>query len=163
MAVRIASNHWDLAVETHNTNHPDADHLCADLSAVDPRRFRAPTCWASPECTNHSVAGPQARRRATDLFGEVLPDAAAERSRATMWDVPRFAEAHRYQAVIVENVVDAWHWSRPGVADGDGQPRLRPPRGVLELDARAGVRPAPAVAGPHVRGVLAERQPAAGD
>jgi len=27
-----------------------------------------------------------------------------------MWDVPRFAEIHRYQAVIVENVVDAWHW-----------------------------------------------------
>ncbi|EUA31239.1 putative type II restriction-modification system DNA cytosine-specific methylase [Mycobacterium xenopi 3993] len=48
MAVRIASNHWDLAVETHNTNHPDADHLCADLSAVDPRRFRAPTCCGQP-------------------------------------------------------------------------------------------------------------------
>lgn len=112
VAVRIASNHWDLAVETHNTNHPDADHLCADLSAVDPRRFpRTDLLWASPECTNHSVA--RGRKRADaqpDLFGEVLPDAAAERSRATMWDVPRFAEAHRYQAVIVENVVDAWHW-----------------------------------------------------
>lgn len=112
VTVRIASNHWDLAVETHNTNHPDADHLCADLSAVDPRRFpRTDLLWASPECTNHSVA--KGRKRADaqpDLFGEVLPDAAAERSRATMWDVPRFAEAHRYQAVIVENVVDAWHW-----------------------------------------------------
>lgn len=110
--VRIASNHWDLAVETHNTNHPDADHLCADLSAVDPRRLpRTDLLWASPECTNHSVA--RGKKRADsqpDLFGEVLPDAAAERSRATMWDVPRFAEAHRYQAVIVENVVDAWHW-----------------------------------------------------
>lgn len=110
--VRIASNHWDLAVETHNTNHPDADHLCADLSAIDPRRFpRTDILWASPECTNHSVA--KGRKRADaqpDLFGEVLPDAAAERSRATMWDVPRFTEIHRYQAVIVENVVDAWHW-----------------------------------------------------
>jgi DNA (cytosine-5)-methyltransferase 1 len=110
--VRIASNHWDLAVETHNTNHPDADHMCADLSAVDPRRFpRTDLLWASPECTNHSVA--KGRKRVDnqpDLFGDVLPDAAAERSRATMWDVPRFAEAHRYQAVIVENVVDAWHW-----------------------------------------------------
>jgi DNA (cytosine-5)-methyltransferase 1 len=112
VTVRIASNHWDLAVETHNTNHPNADHLCADLSAVDPRRFpRTDLLWASPECTNHSVA--KGRKRADaqpDLFGDVLPDAAAERSRATMWDVPRFAEAHRYQAVIVENVVDAWHW-----------------------------------------------------
>lgn len=112
VSVRIASNHWDLAVETHNTNHPDADHLCADLSQIDPRRFpRTDILWASPECTNHSVA--KGRKRADaqpDLFGEVLPDAAAERSRATMWDVPRFAEAHRYSAVIVENVVDAWHW-----------------------------------------------------
>lgn len=110
--VRIASNHWDLAVETHNMNHPDADHLCADLSAVDPRRFpRTDILWASPECTNHSVARGRKRDDAQpDLFGEVLPDAAAERSRATMWDVPRFAEHHRYRAVIVENVVDAWHW-----------------------------------------------------
>jgi len=112
VTVRVASNHWDLAVETHNTNHPNADHVCADLSQIDPRRFpRTDILWASPECTNHSVA--KGRKRADaqpDLFDEVLPDAAAERSRATMWDVPRFAEAHRYSAVIVENVVDAWHW-----------------------------------------------------
>lgn len=110
--VRIASNHWDLAVQTHNTNHPDADHLCADLSQIDPRYFpKTDILWASPECTNHSVAKGKKREGAQpDLFGEVLPDAAAERSRATMWDVPRFAEIHRYQAVIVENVVDAWHW-----------------------------------------------------
>lgn len=112
VSVRIASNHWDLAVETHNTNHPDADHLCADLSQISPRYFpRTDILWASPECTNHSVA--KGRKRAgaqPDLFGEVLPDAAAERSRATMWDVPRFAEHHRYEAVVVENVVDAWHW-----------------------------------------------------
>ncbi|WP_411815512.1 DNA cytosine methyltransferase [Gordonia sp. SND2] len=110
--VRVASNHWELAVETHNSNHPDADHICADLSQIDPRYF-PPTdiLWASPECTNHSVA--KGRKRAgnqPDLFGEVLPDAAAERSRATMWDVPRFAEHHQYQAIIVENVVDAARW-----------------------------------------------------
>lgn len=112
ISVRIASNHWNLAVETHNTNHPTADHICADLSQTDPRYFpRTDLLWASPECTNHSVA--KGRRRVDaqpDLFGDVLPDAAAERSRATMWDVPRFTEVHRYSAVIVENVVDAWHW-----------------------------------------------------
>ena len=110
--IRIASNHWELAVETHGANHPTADHLCADLSQVNPRYFpRTDILWASPECTNHSVAKGKKRADAQpDLFGEVLPDAAAERSRATMWDVPRFTEAHRYEAVIVENVVDAWHW-----------------------------------------------------
>lgn len=110
--VRLAANHWTLAVETHNTNHPDADHDCADLSQVDPRRY--PTtdiAWLSPSCTNHSLAQSVARQsQQPDLFGETLPDAAAERSRATMWDVIRFAEHHRYRAIIVENVVEAHAW-----------------------------------------------------
>lgn len=114
VSIRVASNHWQLAVDTHNTNHQDADHVCADLTQIDPRYF--PTTdllWASPECTNHSIA--RGRKRAQDgigpdLFGEGLPDEAAQRSRATMWDVPRFAEVHQYQSVIVENVVDAANW-----------------------------------------------------
>lgn len=110
--VRMASNHWQKAVDVHNSNHPDADHLCADLSQVDPRYF--PTTdllWASPECTNHSQAKGRKRVSAEpDLFGETLPDEAAERSRATMWDVVRFTEHHAYRAIIVENVVDAARW-----------------------------------------------------
>lgn len=115
VTVRMAANHWDLAIETHNTNHPDTDHDSADISQVDPRRYpRTDILWASPECTNHSQA--KGRKRATpqaelDLWeAPPLPDAAAERSRATMWDVPRFAEHHRYQAIVVENVVDAYRW-----------------------------------------------------
>lgn len=112
VSVRVASNHWNLAVDTHNENHPDADHICADLSQIDPRLFpRTDILWASPECTNHSVArGVKRADSQPDLFDEVLPEAAAERSRATMWDVVRFAERHHYRAVLVENVVDAWHW-----------------------------------------------------
>ena len=113
VSVRMAANHWTLAIETHNTNHPTTDHACADISQVDPRLFpRTDILWASPECTNHSVAkGVKRNLDATpDLFGEVLPDAAADRSRATMWDVPRFAEHHQYKAIITENVVDAAKW-----------------------------------------------------
>lgn len=116
--VRMAANHWDLAVETHNTNLPHADHDVADISQVDPRRY--PTTdllWASPECTNHSQARGVKRSadRTPDLFGNTLPDAAAERSRATMWDVPRFIEAMKlrgkpYKAFVVENVVDVRYW-----------------------------------------------------
>lgn len=111
--VRMAANHWRLAVDTHNTNHPQADHDCADISQTDPRRYpRTDILWASPECTNHSQA--KGRKRGADnqpdLFGEILPDEAAERSRATMWDVLRFAEVHRYRAIIVENVVDVRDW-----------------------------------------------------
>ena len=69
----MAANHWQLAVDTHNTNHPDADHDCADISQVDPRRYpRTDLLWASPECTNHSQAkGTQAQSTPQpDLFGD---------------------------------------------------------------------------------------------
>jgi DNA (cytosine-5)-methyltransferase 1 len=114
--VVMAANHWDKAIETHAANFPDTEHDCADISQVDPRRYkRTRVLWASPECTNHSVAKGKSRklqrdRYQPDLFGETLPDEAAERSRATMWDVPRFAEHHRYDAIIVENVVEAAKW-----------------------------------------------------
>jgi DNA (cytosine-5)-methyltransferase 1 len=107
-----AMNHWQKAIDVHNANHPNAQHICADISQFEPRLL-APTdlLWASPECTNHSVAKGVRRQDAQpDLFEETLPSEAAERSRATMWDVPRFTEAHGYQAIIVENVVDARHW-----------------------------------------------------
>ncbi len=112
VTVRVASNHWQLAVDTHNTNHPGADHICADLSQIDPAYFpRTDLGWFSPSCTKHSIA--QGKKRADtqpDLFGDILPDAAAERSRATMWDVVRFSEYHAYDAVIVENVVEVATW-----------------------------------------------------
>lgn len=104
--IRMAANHLPLAVKTHNTNHPEADHDCADISQVDPRRY--PTTdilWASPECTNHSQAKGKSRKNRTKE-----QDDAEERSRATMWDVIRFTEHHRYKAIIVENVVEAACW-----------------------------------------------------
>lgn len=112
VSVRVASNHWDLAIETHNSNHPDADHIQADLSTTDPRYFpTSDLLWASPECTNHSRAkGRKLDTLQNSLWDETLPDAAAERSRATMWDVVRFTEVHRYRLVFVENVVEVADW-----------------------------------------------------
>lgn len=112
VTVRAAANHWQLAVNVHNANHENADHICADISQIDPRYFpHSDLLWASPSCTNHSQAkGVKRDTGQPDLFGETLPDEAAERSRATMWDVPRFTEYHQYQAIIVENVVDAAKW-----------------------------------------------------
>ena len=97
--VKVAANHWALAVEVHNANHQDAMHVQADISEYDPRLIpRTDIAWLSPSCTNHSIAQGKSRREidaAPDLFGEVLPDAAAERSRSTMWDVVRYSEYHR--------------------------------------------------------------------
>jgi DNA (cytosine-5)-methyltransferase 1 len=115
--VVIAANHWDQAIESHQINHPETDHSNADITQVNPGFFpRTDILWASPECTNHSVAKGVKRQRAVedalfDLDGTAkLPDEAANRSRATMWDVPRFAEHHQYRAIIIENVVDAAKW-----------------------------------------------------
>ena len=113
IGVSLAMNHWKLAIETHSTNFPDTDHDCADMSAVDPRRYTsADILITSPECTNHSLAkGVKRKYQETNtLFGNITIDPSAERSRATMWDVPRFAEIHNYKLIIVENVVDARSW-----------------------------------------------------
>jgi len=112
--VRMALNHWKLAIETHNTNFPDTDHDCTDISACDPRRYPSTDVLiTSPECTTHSPAGGSRHRikPQRDLF---IPssddDAATQRSRATMWDVPRFAEFHDYNIIIAENVVEVLRW-----------------------------------------------------
>jgi DNA (cytosine-5)-methyltransferase 1 len=112
LEVRLAMNHWALAIETHNTNFPNVDHDCTDISAVDPRRYPSTDILiTSPECTNHSLAKGKPRRYyEQDLFGNNQLDPSEERSRATMWDVPRFAEYHDYRMIVVENVVDAARW-----------------------------------------------------
>ena len=110
--IRLALNHWELAIRTHNENFPDVDHDCADMSAVDPRRYHSTDFLiTSPECTNHTIAkGVPRQAYKKDLFGNTLIRQEDERSRATMWDVPRFAEYHGYNIIVVENVVDAAKW-----------------------------------------------------
>lgn len=117
--VVIAANHWPLAIQSHQINHPNTDHSQADISQVNPAYFpKTHVLWGSPECTNHSIAKGVKRQRQQDqaLFEldgtRPLPDEAANRSRATMWDIPRFAEHHRYMAIILENVVDAYRWDQ---------------------------------------------------
>ncbi len=117
--VVIAANHWAKAIESHQINHPETDHSQADISQVEPRYFpRTHVLWGSPECTNHSIAKGVKRHQSRELglfeLDGTRPqeDEAANRSRATMWDIPRFAEHHRYMAIILENVVDAARWDQ---------------------------------------------------
>lgn len=116
--VRIAINHWQLAIDTHNLNLPHVDHDLMDMALADPRRYPATDiAWFSPECTTWSQANSAvqdfARPDDPSLFDDdrPLPKAAVVRSRALMEDVPRFAEHHRYRAVIVENVTDILKWT----------------------------------------------------
>lgn len=108
--VTLAINHWDVAIDVHQPHFPNARHDCADISQADPRRYpRTDILIASPECTNHSQARGVSRRKQDQTLWDA-PDPAAERSRATMWDVVRFTEQMHYLAVIVENVVEASQW-----------------------------------------------------
>lgn len=115
--VRIAANHWPTAIETHQANHPDTEHDCADISQVDPRRYpRTDLLWASPSCTHHSRAQGKRRGHGLGLFDRqpaTLAELVAlepDRARATMHDVIRFAEHHRYETVITENVPEVTDW-----------------------------------------------------
>lgn len=135
--VSLAANHWRLAVDVHNANHPTTRHACVDLHMEDPRNFpRTDILWASPECTKWSVANSKARALSVEMGGDPslfddVPDGLISegedeisRSRLLMFDVLRFVEHHRYRAVIVENVVDiatqakytrAWELWRQGL------------------------------------------------
>jgi DNA (cytosine-5)-methyltransferase 1 len=118
--IKMAANHWQLAVDVHNRNHPDADHAAVDLHEEDPRYFpRTDILWASPECTKWSQASGGKYAAVTSfLDGDLLellnpelveedPETAiVQRSRLLMFDVLRFAEHHRYKAMVIENVVD---------------------------------------------------------
>lgn len=110
--VVLAMNHWKLAIESHAVNFPATDHAIADISQADPRKFpRTRLAWFSPECTRHSQAqGKKLENQTPDMFGDTLPDEAAERSRSTMSDVVRFSRVHRYDAVFVENVIEVVKW-----------------------------------------------------
>lgn len=117
--VVISANHWRLAVDVHQANHPDTLHACVDLHLEDPRRFpKTDILWASPECTKWSVANSKAKALSVEMGGDPsLFDAVPveletgdedeiSRSRLLMFDVLRFVEHHHYRAVVVENVVD---------------------------------------------------------
>lgn len=121
LRVIMAANHSRHAIDTHQANHPDTRHDCADISQVVPQRYpKTDILWGSPECTNHSGAKGKKRDHGEwddGLFAPDGTDEAAIRSRATMWDMPRFAEAHEYPIIIVENVVESRWWgpkARPG-------------------------------------------------
>lgn len=121
--VRLAVNHWPLAIETHNYNHPTTDHDVANVARTDPKRYPCTDfAWFSPECTHWSIARGdkcdydlQSEQLTMDVFSEEeeTPEAreARWRSRMLMTDVVRFSRHHNYKGVIVENVPDILKWA----------------------------------------------------
>lgn len=104
-----AVNHWPVAIETHETNHPAARSLCTGVDAVNPRDLfgeeELDLLWASPECTHHSVA----------RGGKPIND----QSRSTAWCVVRWAADLRPPVILVENVPEFETW---GPIGSNGRP-----------------------------------------
>lgn len=105
----VGANHWARAIETVAANYSDAELLCTDINHYDMRRLpKTRVLWASVICTELSPAGGNKKVRgqlSLEEHGHV-PKAAYERTRACALDVVRATEVHRYDAVVVENVVE---------------------------------------------------------
>lgn len=107
----LGANHSPRSIETVSTNHQYADFLCTDINHYDMRRLpRTRILWASVICTETSPAGGHQAHHgqgilALEELGHV-PNDVYERTRACALDVVRAAEVHRYEAIVVENVVE---------------------------------------------------------
>lgn len=112
--VRLAANHDQTSIATHSANHPNTEHLCADLQTIDFRFLpRTRALWASPICTELSPGGGKKKKQQGPSLWEEhghVPDAAFERTRVTFWEVLRAAEVWPYEVIMLENVVEAFDW-----------------------------------------------------
>jgi len=105
----LAINHWDVAIQTHTRNHPEARHICWPIEQISPKRVipgrRLDLLCASPECTHHSIA----------RGGMPVSD----QKRAGAWEICRWATEIRIDNIIVENVREFMGW---GPIGQNGQP-----------------------------------------
>lgn len=94
-----AGNHWELAVEVHQLNHPGTAHACQDLRQADWTTLPDyDLLLAAPACQGHSTASQPKRRAYHDAL------------RATAMAVVDCADVTEPAAIIVENVPAFTRW-----------------------------------------------------
>ncbi|MEW5874119.1 MAG: DNA cytosine methyltransferase [Candidatus Zixiibacteriota bacterium] len=105
--VRIAAgfDSWEVAGKIYQDNFPRTKFFLGRVEDHKPsplkrRLGRIDLILASPECTNHSPAKGKAPR--------------CELSRATAFQVVRYAEAFQPRWILIENVVSMRNWTRYG-------------------------------------------------
>lgn len=107
-----AVNHWDVAIETHARNHPEAEHHCSNLYRLAPRaavpRGRLDLLMASPTCTYHSRARGGRPISRQQRYGRMTPT-----------QVVRWADELRAKTLLVENVPEFMDW---GPVHGEQRP-----------------------------------------
>ncbi len=105
----VVINHWPIAIQTQQRNHPHVRSLCTGLEAVDPRVVvpggHLHLLIAAPECTHHSTA----------RGGRPMND----QSRASAWLVLRWIELLKIDHLLLENVPEFRSW---GPLDAKGRP-----------------------------------------
>lgn len=103
----IAINHDAVAIAMHAVNHPDTEHYCSDIWAVDPMTVRpgepVGLIWASPDCKHFSKAkgGKPKDRNIRDLA----------------WVAVDWAEKRKPDVIVIENVEEFRTW---GPLDNEG-------------------------------------------
>lgn len=100
--VAVANNHDDVALAAHAAMHPHTRHIRGDIFDVDPlvatNGRPVKNLWASPDCTDHSVAKGGAPR--------------SPRVRSLPWQVCRWIAKTDAENVYVENVREIRNWTR---------------------------------------------------
>jgi len=96
----VAVNHWPVAIETHQRNHPGARHFCQDVNAAKPADLvpegKLDLLMASPTCTFHSRA-----RGAKPIN---------DQGRMDPWAIVHWATELRVKRILVENVPEFVEW-----------------------------------------------------
>ena len=96
----VCVNHWPVAIETHQKNHPEARHYVQDISAVRPHLVvpegYLDLLMASPTCTHHSVA----------RGGKPTSD----QQRSDPWHIITWLTELRVKRIIIENVWEFIGW-----------------------------------------------------
>jgi DNA (cytosine-5)-methyltransferase 1 len=96
----VCVNHWPVAIDTHQRNHPEARHYVQDISTVRPH-ILVPEGYldllmASPTCTHHSVA----------RGGKPTSD----QQRSDPWHIITWLTELRVKRMIIENVWEFCGW-----------------------------------------------------
>lgn len=96
----VAVNHWQIAIDTHQRNHPKVRHFCADLEHLKPRDAVPggvlDILLAAPSCTYHSRA-----RGGRPVY---------DQQRMDPWHVVRWCTDLRVHCLLVENVPEFVDW-----------------------------------------------------
>lgn len=96
----VCLNHWPVAIDTHQRNHPGARHYVQDIASVRPHLIvpegYLDLLMASPTCTHHSVA----------RGGKPTSD----QQRSDPWHIITWLTELRVKRLIIENVWEFISW-----------------------------------------------------